>query len=190
MELLTPSEAAEVAGVHERTLRKWARAGVLTRHLGPDGRPGYTREEVAGLAAQGPPEGRTGAEERPALGRNGAGPPAEEVLPMGDKVVPFGTTSPELLAIRAQLAALEHERDTLAEHSDFLRQQLQAREDARREELQRRDLAEAELRRLLLTAQNALQIALEQRALPAASSISTVSDENPKRARWWFFGRR
>jgi len=98
----------------------------------------------------------------------------------------FRDTAPELLAIRAQLAAVEHERDTLSSHSDFLRQQLQAREDARREELQRRDLAEAELRRLLLTAQNALQLALEQRALPAAP----IQPETPKRARWWFFGRR
>jgi hypothetical protein len=54
MELLSPQEAAAAAGVLERTLRKWARAGLLNRHVGPDGRPGYARADIAGLAASPP----------------------------------------------------------------------------------------------------------------------------------------
>jgi len=40
-------EAAALAGVSERSIRKWASTGKLTRHPGADGRPRYDRGEVA-----------------------------------------------------------------------------------------------------------------------------------------------
>lgn len=47
MALLTSVEAAALAGVSERTVRKWVLSGKLTRHEGEDGRPRYDREEVS-----------------------------------------------------------------------------------------------------------------------------------------------
>ena len=66
-----------------------------------------------------------------------------------------------------------HLRDTVTRQSEeiaFLRAQAE-----------RRDQAEAELRRLLLTSQNALALALEQRSLPPAPT----ADPQPRRLRWW-----
>jgi hypothetical protein len=65
-----------------------------------------------------------------------------------------------------------------AEEIAYLRAQL----DVRAEELRRRDQAEAELRRLLLTSQQALQTVLERPMLPAAPDPQPPA---PKRARWW-----
>ena len=59
MELLNQAEAAAVAGVSDRTLRKWTAAGRLTRHVGADGRPRYDRQQLAaltGTASGTPPE--------------------------------------------------------------------------------------------------------------------------------------
>jgi hypothetical protein len=81
----------------------------------------------------------------------------------------------QLVLVRAEAA--ERERDRLIEDVQHLRAQL----DARREEIQRRDHAEAELRRLLLSAQqlaHELAQQLEQKALPMVT-------ETPKKARWW-----
>jgi len=47
-----------------------------------------------------------------------------------------------------------------------------------RAQVERRDQAEAELRRLLLSSQNALALALEQRSLPPAP-------DPPRRLKWW-----
>ncbi|MFO7894801.1 MAG: helix-turn-helix domain-containing protein [Longimicrobiales bacterium] len=44
-ELLTPSDAADYAGVTERTLRTWRADGRITNH-GTDGRPLYRRGEL------------------------------------------------------------------------------------------------------------------------------------------------
>jgi hypothetical protein len=61
-------------------------------------------------------------------------------------------------------------------------QQLRAQLEHRAQEIQRRDQAEAELRRLLLSSQQGLQMALERPMLPPAPDTQA---KTPKRARWW-----
>jgi helix-turn-helix protein len=54
MDLLTCAEAADLAGVSERSLRKWARDGRIKRHDGPDGRVRYSRAELEAVQSQAP----------------------------------------------------------------------------------------------------------------------------------------
>lgn len=185
--------AAEILNIPIRTLRDWIQAGKV-RTLDPippqRGRQ-IPAEELDRLQQAAAAEGGTGRQVEAADQGNGRHPAAPEGErrqgEAGESAThPLHLEPPELQALRAQLAAVEHERDTLADHSDFLKQQLQAREDARREELERRDQAEAELRRLLLVAQQSLAAMIERPMLSAAD----IQPETPKRARWWFFGRR
>lgn len=81
---------------------------------------------------------------------------------------------------------IEQQRDQALSEVQFLRQQLQAREDARREEMERVDREKEELRKLLAMSQHALQTALERPVLPP--HVETPAPV--KKARWWFFGRR
>jgi 7-keto-8-aminopelargonate synthetase-like enzyme len=97
---------------------------------------------------------------------------------------PAAAESVQLVLARAEAA--ERERDRLIEDVRHLRAQL----DAGREEIQRRDHAEAELRRLLLSAhQLARELAqqLEQKALPVGPAELPAP---MKRNRWALFARR
>jgi hypothetical protein len=97
---------------------------------------------------------------------------------------PAAAESVQLVLARAEAA--ERERDRLIEDVRHLRAQL----DAGREEIRRRDHAEAELRRLLLSAH---QLARELTQPNEKEALPRGLAESPgpaKRNRWAFFARR
>lgn len=55
-ELITRSEAAELFGVHPKTITRWADEGKLTVHRTLGGQRRYNRAEVEGLAVPEPRE--------------------------------------------------------------------------------------------------------------------------------------
>jgi DNA-binding transcriptional MerR regulator len=207
MDLVTATEAANLAGVSDRTLRKYVRSGRLSRVFDEAGRACYRIDELEGLesgsGAPVPEAERTGSGTGTAWTGSGtvrvrkrSRPEAEsgespslnghwhEVSP--GAAGSFHTeTRPEPYH-RAELAEqkaslLESERDRLREDLDHARAQL----DARVEEIQRRDQAERELRAVLARLEmtnSELASALVQKALPPAPEIIEVQ---PRRVRWW-----
>src|SRR5689334_5924776 len=86
----------------------------------------------------------------------------------------------ELAELRAKVAGLERERETLASSINTLTAQLAVRT----EELRRRDAAEEQLRVMLMRREHTHAVlagALVQKSLPPAPA----EGEQPKRLRWW-----
>jgi hypothetical protein len=164
---MTIPDAAALVGVHPRTLRRWASNGrVVSRLEERDGHPtklmrADTIPDVKVDTRDGSKDGARGDATVGAHVDNKDG--AQDAVRDGAQV---GTVQ----ALSARLSDLQAD-------NEFLRQQLRQRAV----ELERRDQAEAELRRLLLSSQQALQMALERPMLPPAP----VALGPVKKARWW-----
>lgn len=164
---LTIPEAAAHVGAHPRTVRRWASTGrVVSRMEERDGHPvKLIREDTI-------PDTKADARDG---SKDGVRPDAHDGAQggSGDGAHPG-----------AQDGALRDRLHDLIADNQFLRDQLRLRAV----ELERRDQAEAELRRLLLASQQALSLALERPMLPAAPEVLPVGNTEPatpKQARWW-----
>jgi hypothetical protein len=212
MDLLTATEAAALAGVSDRTLRKYVRMGRLTRVFDDAGRACYHHAELAALgtgsgtlipeaerAGTGPGRRWTGSgtvivrkrstPEAESAHRNGLNGPRHALSPPTT-----GIDTGEVDRLRQSLAhalaerdRADQERERVIHDMEFLRQQL----EQRAEELRRRDVAESELRRLMaaLTESNRMLTGMiEQKALLSAS----MTPEPPirEKVRWWQLWRR
>jgi hypothetical protein len=168
-EWLTIPDAARVAGVLERTVRRWVSSGAVASTTDADGRR-VQRESlpvVATDSASGSESGASGRDSGP------VSVPASDLDSGSDESVPL--IPPRHEAECACCKVWERQVGTLEEQLAH-----------RAEELRRRDQAEAELRRLLLVAQQSLQAAMERPALPPASAHNDVQ----RRVRWWNWWRR
>jgi hypothetical protein len=160
--------AAQEIGCPERTLREWIRLGKI--EAAPP-RPG---DRGARISAEVLEELRStraaagGSFQQTAAG----GGQWQRQSAADDESVPL--IPPRHEAECACCKVWERQVGTLEEQLEH-----------RAEELRRRDQAEAELRRLLLVAQQSLQTAIERAALPPATPIV------PRKVRWWWpFVRR
>jgi hypothetical protein len=172
---VTVTEAAARAGVSRRTVRRWIAADqVVSRLVEEEGREFRL---IHGDSL--PPV--TGDVIRDDTGDDPGDVPGVRVKQRDSRVT--GDDTGDDTGDRGD-SAMEQLVTSQAQEITFLRQQLQAQQDARRQEIERRDHAEAELRRLLLVSQQSLATAIEpQKALPPVVA--------PPRARWyWPFGRR
>jgi hypothetical protein len=177
---LSVSEAAMACRVSERTVRRWVSDGVVESRMETAG----LRESRLILRGSLPASSLTDREcqataapsdmlRQDAAGHGVEGPGINEPTP----------ALSELATVTQRADAAERERDRAEREVEFLRSQL----DLRSLEIQRRDQAEVELRRLLLAAQQTAQTLaaqLEQKTLPP-HNVTEVK----RRIRWAWWRR-
>lgn len=165
---MTIPDAAAMVGVHPRTLRRWASTGrVVSRLEEKDG------HQVKYIRADTIPDTKVDTRDGAQDGSN-PGAPVGAHPDTGDGAKGAAQDGAHV----GTVAALSARLNDLQADNEFLRAQLRQRAV----EIERRDQAEAELRRLLLSSQQALTETLTLKALPPAP------EEPPRRARWlrWF----
>lgn len=176
------AESALILGIPTRTLHQWIKDGKITTRPPELGERGV-RLVAATVENLRHTRAAASSGEQPAAASSRSQQMAAGLSPdaAGMSGYPRQPAVSQWETHRAELA--EQERDLLRSNLDHHAEEiahLRAQLEQRARELERRDQAEAELRRLLLVSQQALQTAIEQRALPPH-----VEPPTPKRTRWW-----
>lgn len=185
-EWVSVTEAAHLSRVSERTVQRWIENQRVVSDMSDDGRRRVRRSSLP-----------------PACLLSDMSPPADGHLsdtmgPLSDRLTDSMSDTLECPTVNDTTHGLSDNAATLRAESDerekeLLRQQvdtLTADVSFLRGQLEQRGQAEEQLRVMLarLEATNAqLAGALVQKALPPAT---ITQPETPKKARWWFFGRR
>lgn len=193
MELLRPKAAAELVGVTDRTLRKWAAAGKLTKHTARDGSPRYDRAELESLANV--EADRKGPEETGPPDRNepeGAGSWPEGAGSWPDAAEQWRNALEREAALSHENAALRREVVELHQAAAHQAQQHAATLTEQAERLGRLE-AEAAERAYLRERIQALELALNREQESVLRFTETMralpAPEQPARPWWRWWGK-
>jgi TolA-binding protein len=192
MDLLTCTEAALLVGVSDRSLRKWAQDGRITRYGGPDGRVRYSRAELVAFRAE-----ASMVRTKPRLARNGSRKPVEPATAERESALVAALrqvledANRHVAGLHQQLRDTRDREASLTSEAATLRAQVEARErlareiEFLREQLEASRHVEGTLRVLLLRQSEQLKMVAE------SEPVTPALPQPLKTPRGWrrFWGR-